>query len=108
MEKDRESKIGIGGLLRRLLPFVLPYRWLLVVTLVLTFAGALMAQVNAIVLDRTVDAVNALIGVKLPAGHHTVTMKYTPPGFKTGILTLIIGIALLVMLYKKDCVACIA
>ena len=29
-------------------------------------------------------------------------MKYTPPGFKTGILTLIIGIALLVMLYKKD------
>ena len=53
--------MGIGGLLRRLLPFVLPYRWLLVVTLVLTFAGSLMAQVNAVVLDRAVDAINALL-----------------------------------------------
>ena len=61
MGKDKESKMGIGGLLRRLLPFVLPYRWLLVVTLVLTFAGALMAQVNAVVLDRAVDAINALL-----------------------------------------------
>ena len=61
MEKDNESKMGIGGLLRRLLPFVLPYRWLLVVTLVLTFVGSLMAQVNAVVLDRAVDRINALL-----------------------------------------------
>ena len=61
MEKDKESKMGIGGLLRRLVPFVLPYRWLLVVTLVLTFAGSLMAQVNAVVLDRAVDAINDLL-----------------------------------------------
>ena len=61
MEKDNESKMGIGGLLRRLLPFVLPYRWLLVATLVLTFAGSLMAQVNAVVLDRAVDRINALL-----------------------------------------------
>ena len=61
MEKDKESKMGIGGLLRRLLPFVLPYRWLLVVTLVLTFVGSLMAQVNAVVLDRAVDAINELL-----------------------------------------------
>ena len=61
MEKDKESKMGIGGLLRRLLPFVLPYRWLLIVTLLLTFAGSLMAQVNAVVLDRAVDAINALL-----------------------------------------------
>ncbi|MBR6292317.1 MAG: ABC transporter ATP-binding protein [Bacteroidales bacterium] len=53
--------MGIGGLLRRLLPFVLPYRWLLVVTLLLTFAGSLMAQVNAVVLDRAVDAINELL-----------------------------------------------
>ncbi len=53
--------MGIGGLLRRLLPFVLPYRWLLFVTLLLTFAGSLMAQVNAVVLDRAVDAINALL-----------------------------------------------
>lgn len=61
MEKDKESKMGIGGLLRRLVPYVLPYRWLLVVTLVLTFAGSLMAQVNAVVLDRAVDAINDLL-----------------------------------------------
>jgi ABC-type multidrug transport system fused ATPase/permease subunit len=61
MEKDKESKMGIGGLLRRLVPFVLPYRWLLVVTLMLTFAGSLMAQVNAVVLDRAVDAINDLL-----------------------------------------------
>ena len=61
MKKDNESKMGIGGLLRRLLPFVLPYRWLLVATLVLTFAGSLMAQVNAVVLDRAVDRINALL-----------------------------------------------
>ncbi len=61
MEKDNESKMGIGGLLRRLLPFVLPYRWLLVATLALTFVGSLMAQVNAVVLDRAVDRINALL-----------------------------------------------
>ena len=61
MKKENESKMGIGGLLRRLLPFVLPYRWLLFTTLVLTFAGSLMAQVNAVVLDRAVDAINALL-----------------------------------------------
>lgn len=43
-----------------------------------------------------------LIGVRLPAGHHTVTMKYTPPGFNTGVFTLIIGIAILVMFYMYD------
>ena len=61
MENNNTSKMGIGGLLRRLLPFVTPYRWLLVMTLVLTFAGSLMAQVNAVVLDRAVDAINALL-----------------------------------------------
>ena len=61
MEQNNESKMGIGGLLRRLLPFVLPYRWLLVATLALTFVGSLMAQVNAVVLDRAVDRINALL-----------------------------------------------
>lgn len=43
-----------------------------------------------------------MIGVKLPAGHHTVSMKYTPPGFNSGLLCLIIGIAILVMFYRYD------
>lgn len=61
MENNNTSKMGIGGLLRRLLPFVTPYRWLLVATLTLTFLGSLMAQVNAVVLDRAVDSINALL-----------------------------------------------
>ena len=61
MENNNTSKMGIGGLRRRLLPFVTPYRWLLVATLVLTFVGSLMAQVNAVVLDRAVDRINALL-----------------------------------------------
>ena len=55
------TKLGIGGLLRKLLPYVLPYRWLLIITLVLTFVGSTMAQVNAVVLDRAVDAINSLL-----------------------------------------------
>ena len=54
--------MNLFGLFRNIQPFVKPYRWLVFVTLVLTLAGSLMAQVNAIVLDRTVDAINALIG----------------------------------------------
>ncbi len=49
-------------LFRKIRPFVRPYRLLVAVTLILTLVGALMQQVNAIVLDRTVDAINALIG----------------------------------------------
>ncbi|MCQ2143002.1 MAG: ABC transporter ATP-binding protein/permease [Bacteroidales bacterium] len=49
-------------LFRKIGPFVKPYRWLVVITLVLTLIGSLIAQVNAVVLDRTVDAVNALVG----------------------------------------------
>ena len=48
-------------MLKNILPFVLPYRWLIAITLVLTLVGSLMAQVNAVVLDRAVDAINALV-----------------------------------------------
>ena len=54
--------MSIWGLLRNMIPFVLPYRWLIVMTLVLTLIGSLLAQVNAVVLDRAVDAINALVG----------------------------------------------
>ena len=54
--------MNLINLFRNIRPFVRPYRWLVVITLVLTLIGSLMAQVNAIVLDRTVDAINALIG----------------------------------------------
>jgi len=44
-------------LFKRIKPYVYPYRWLVLITLILTLIGSLMAQVNAIVLDRTVDAI---------------------------------------------------
>ena len=53
---------------KNLRPFVKPYKWLVLITLILTLVGSLMAQVNAIVLDRTVDAINALIGTNFQWG----------------------------------------
>lgn len=52
-------------LFRKIRPYVYPYRWLVIITLILTLIGSLMAQVNAIVLDRTVDAINALINPEI-------------------------------------------
>ena len=54
--------MNLIGLFRHIRPFVRPYRRLVALTLLLTLAGSLMAQVNAVVLDRTVDAINALTG----------------------------------------------
>ena len=48
-------------LFKKIKPYVYPYRWLVIITLILTLIGSLMAQVNAVVLDRTVDAINALV-----------------------------------------------
>ena len=53
--------MNIWDLLKNITPFVTPYRWLIAITLALTLIGSLMAQVNAVVLDRAVDAINALI-----------------------------------------------
>ena len=54
--------MNLFQLFKNIRPFVKPYRWLVVITLILTLVGSLTAQVNAIVLDKTVDAINALIG----------------------------------------------
>ena len=55
------GKMNILDLLKNILPFVLPYKALIGMTLALTLVGSFMAQVNAVVLDRAVDAINALI-----------------------------------------------
>lgn len=77
----------IWGLLRNMIPFVLPYRWLIVVTLVLTLIGSLMAQVNAVVLDRAVDAINALI--------------QQPDGFSWGSAVRILTVITIILLGKE-------
>ena len=48
-------------LFQKIWPFVKPYKWLVVLTLILTLIGSVTAQVNAIVLDRAVDTINALL-----------------------------------------------
>lgn len=48
-------------LFQKIAPYVKPYRWLVVLTLILTIIGSFIAQINAVVLDRTVDAINSLI-----------------------------------------------
>ena len=53
--------MNLWQLFRNVRPFVKPYKWLVFITLVLTLVGSLMAQVNAIVLDWTVDKVNGLV-----------------------------------------------
>ncbi|MBP5335756.1 MAG: ABC transporter ATP-binding protein [Bacteroidales bacterium] len=56
--------MNIITLFKKIWPFVKPYKWLVLITLILTLIGSLFAQVNAIVLDRTVDAINALVGAE--------------------------------------------
>lgn len=52
--------------------------------------------------EGEVLVLGTLIGVRLPAGEHTIKMKYTPPGFNFGIITLIFGIAAIVLFYIYD------
>lgn len=54
--------MNLLGLFRNILPFVRPFRILVVVTLILMLISSLMLQVNAIVLDKAVDAINDLLG----------------------------------------------
>lgn len=56
--------MSIWELLRKIWKYVLPYKWLVLVTLVMTLISSLFAQVNAIVLDKTVDSVNGLVGAE--------------------------------------------
>jgi len=81
------KKMNIWDLLKNILPYVLPYRWLIGVTLVLTFVGSLMAQVNAVVLDRAVDAINALI--------------QQPEGFSWGQAARILTVISIILLGKE-------
>jgi len=62
MHIDKKDQMNLFQLFRNIKPFVRPYRWLVIITLILTLLGSAMQQVNAIVLDRTVDSINALIG----------------------------------------------
>lgn len=56
--------MNLFGLFKNIIPFVRPFRILVVVTLILMLISSLMLQVNAIVLDKAVDAINSLLGTE--------------------------------------------
>ena len=60
--------MNIWQLFKNIKPFVKPYKWLVFITLILTLIGSLMAQVNAIVLDWTVDEVDGMVNANTPWG----------------------------------------
>lgn len=53
--------MNIYQLFKNIGPYVKPYKWLVLLTLILTLIGSLMAQVNAVVLDWSVDSINDLL-----------------------------------------------
>ncbi|SNV50102.1 Putative multidrug export ATP-binding/permease protein SAV1866 [Chryseobacterium taklimakanense] len=64
MAKPFHRTVTLLGIYRQIMPFIKPYKWMIFGTLALTFIGALMAQVNPLVLKYSVDEVEKLI--KLP------------------------------------------
>ncbi|WP_035567007.1 hypothetical protein [Hymenobacter sp. IS2118] len=53
--------MSLWWIIKRLLPFVRPYRPIVIATLLLTLVGSLAAQVNPFVLHYTVDTVQSLL-----------------------------------------------
>ena len=60
-QSNQQGKMDILTMLRNILPYIRPYKWLISATLILTLISSLLAQVNAIVLDRAVDSINDLL-----------------------------------------------
>ena len=61
--------MNIWQIVRRLLPFVKPYKSLVFVSLVLTVVGAVAAQINPLVLRYTVDTIQNLLGAGATAAN---------------------------------------
>ncbi len=66
MPKPFNRTITLYHIYQQLLPFIKPYRKMIYGTLFLTFIGALMAQVNPLVLKYTVDEVTQLTQLSDP------------------------------------------
>ena len=64
--------------------------------------GSKLAKNNIEGDTGVVVILNAMIGLRLTPGEHTISMTYSPPGFNMGIVTLLIGIAVLVLFYLYD------
>ena len=68
--------MNLFQLFKNITPYVRPYKWLVALALVLTFIGALTAQVNAYVLQYTVNSIASLVEQHkhLKDGMHILTI----------------------------------
>ena len=66
MPKPFKRTVTLYNIYQQLIPFIKPYRLMMYGTLFLTFVGALMAQVNPLVLKYTVDEVTNLTQLPNP------------------------------------------
>ena len=68
--------MSLFQLFKNITPYVSPYKWLVALALALTFIGALTAQVNAYVLQYTVNSITSLVeqNKHLKDGIHIVTI----------------------------------
>lgn len=92
-------------LFKNIKPFVMPYKWLVFATLVLTLVGSLMAQVNAIVLDWTVDTINKLINPDVTTesvGFLSEFLNWLMTFFGDGINATLLLIFISVVLLSKE------
>lgn len=66
MAKKFRRTLNLIHIYQQLRPFIKPYRLMIYGTLILTFLGALAAQVNPVVLKYTVDEVSKLTHLAHP------------------------------------------
>lgn len=69
--------------------YIRPYKWLIVLALILTFAGSLTAQVNAWVLRYTVDTITGMVTANLATANQIAAGDMAEG---IGVLALIAGI----------------
>lgn len=79
MPKPFNRTITLYHIYQMLMPFIKPYRKMIYGTLFLTFVGALMAQVNPLVLKYTIDEVTKLTQLPDPMqeGIHVLVLIST-------------------------------
>ena len=64
----------LSTLIKKTLPFIKPYSWKIAATVALTLVGAFIAQINAVVLDGTVDAISNMVTGDSLQWHRIVTI----------------------------------
>ena len=67
----------LATLIRKTLPYIKPYSWKIAATVALTLVGAFIAQINAVVLDGTVDAISNMVTGDSLQWHRIVTILGT-------------------------------